>query len=373
MSIRESIKVQALSLGFDAVGFTAPILRAEVQAGLQEFIESGRHGDMRWMEEKADRRADPKTLWPEVQSIISVAHNYGPDFDPMEKLKAKDRGVISAYALNMDYHDVIKKKLKQLARWIAGEYGCEVKVFVDTAPVMEKPLAQAAVIGWQGKHTCLVSREFGSWLFLGNIFTDLVIPSEAEGSSFAATKKDPSTPLRPAQDDNNYCGSCTKCLDICPTQAFDAAGKLDARKCIAYLTIEHKGQIPLEYRKAIGNRIYGCDDCLAVCPWNKFAQTSKEIAYHPRVHLEAPLLRDLVQLDDAVFRALFAKSPVKRLGRDRFVRNVLVAIGNSGDHSLLDAVDPLRQDASPLVAEMAAWALGELEKATISLSGGAYD
>ena len=310
----------------------------EAQAGLQEFIASGRHGDMHWMEDKADRRADPKTLWPEVESIIVLGHNYGPDFNPMEKLQHKDKGNISCYALNRDYHDVIKKKLKQLARWIAATYGCEVKVFVDTAPVMEKPLATAAGIGWQGKHTCVVSREFGSWLFLGSIFTNLVIPSEAD-------------------ENKNHCGTCTKCLDICPTQAFDGEGKLDARKCIAYLTIEHKGQIPLEFRKAIGNRIYGCDDCLAVCPWNKFARVSKEMAYHPRRELEAPLLRDLAQLDDATFRALFSKSPVKRIGRDRFVRNVLIAIGNSGDATLGAVVEPLRQDASPLVAEMAGWAL----------------
>jgi epoxyqueuosine reductase len=263
----------------------------------------------------------------------------------MEKLRHKDKGVISAYALNIDYHDVIKKKLKQLARWIAESHGCEVKLFVDTAPVMEKPLAQAAGMGWQGKHTCLVSREFGSWLFLGNIFTTL--------------------PLQPDTAETNHCGSCSKCLDICPTQAFDGCGKLDARKCIAYLTIEHKGQIPLEYRKAIGNRIYGCDDCLAVCPWNKFAQASKETAYHPRAALAAPLLAELAQLDDAAFRALFSKSPVKRLGRDRFLRNVLVAIGNSEDVSLLPVAQQLRQDASPLVADMANWALGELQKAPI--------
>lgn len=338
--MKENIKTKAYELGFDAVGFTAPTLSAHTQTGLQEFIESGYHGDMRWMEEKADRRADPKTLWPEVKSIISLAHNYGPDFDPMEKLQYKDQGVISAYALNADYHDVIKKKLKQLARWIAENYSCDVKVFVDTAPVMEKPLAQAAGIGWQGKHTCLVSREFGSWLFLGNIFTTLE--------------------LAPDAPEKNHCGSCSKCIDICPTQAFDAAGRLDARKCIAYLTIEHKGQIPTEYRKAIGNRIYGCDDCLAVCPWNKFAQTSREIAYHPRAALEAPLLAELAALDDAAFRSLFAKSPVKRLGRDRFVRNVLVAIGNSGDASLLPVVEPLKQDSNVLVAEMAMWAMKEL-------------
>ncbi len=335
-----NIKSKAYSLGFSTVGFAAPEMNATAQLGLSQFIAQGHHGDMGWMADKADRRADPKTLWPEVKSIIVLGHNYGPDFDPMQKLEQSDIGNISCYALNEDYHEVIKKKLKQLARWIAETHGCEVKVFVDTAPVMEKPLAEAAGLGWQGKHTCLVSREFGSWLFLGSIFTTLEIaPNAAE---------------------SDHCGTCTKCLNICPTQAFTDAGKLDARRCIAYLTIEHKGQIPLEFRKAIGNRIYGCDDCLAVCPWNKFAQASQEAAYHPRKELEAPLLRDLAQLDDAGFHKFFSKSPVKRIGRDRFVRNVLIAIGNSNDVSLGAVVAPLVEDANPLVAEMAAWALEEL-------------
>ncbi len=350
----------ALSLGFDAVGFCRPEIDVLVQQGLQEFILGGHHGDMGWMADKADRRADPKILWPEAKSVIVVGHNYAPDFNPMQKLAQTTTGNISCYALNDDYHDVIKKKLKILARWVAQEFSCEVKVFVDTAPVMEKALAANAGLGWQGKHTCLVSREFGSWLFLGSVFTNIVIPSAAEGSPSA---KDPSAALRSAQDDNkDLCGTCRACLDICPTQAFTAERKLDARRCISYLTIEHKGQIPLEFRKAIGNRIYGCDDCLAVCPWNKFAQASREIAYHPRQELEAPLLRDLVKLDDATFRALFSKSPVKRIGRDRFVRNVLVAIGNSGDASLAATITPLMQDHSPLVAEMAAWALKELTR-----------
>ena len=375
-AICQLLTAKALSLGFDVVGFTAPALTDTTQRGLHEFIAGGHHGDMVWMETNSDRRADPKTLWPEVQSIIMVGHNYGPDFDPMEKLKYKDQGVISAYALNDDYHDVMKKRLKEFARWLATTYPCQVKIFVDTAPVMEKPLAQQSGIGWQGKHTCLVSREFGSWLFLGTVFTTLPLfsPSPLEGEGGVGGKPHmPApeiTPLPnpPPQGGREYigsCGTCTKCLDICPTQAFTESGKLDARKCIAYLTIEHKGQIPLEFRKAIGNRIYGCDDCLAVCPWNKFAQTAKETAYHPRASLEAPLLRELVQLDDAAFRTMFSKSPVKRVGRERFVRNVLVAIGNSNDRSLIPVITPLLDDEKPLVSDMAAWALGELEKCPI--------
>ena len=358
--MKTRISDKATALGFDTVGFTSPCIDASAQRGLQEFILSGYHGDMGWMEEKAVWRADPQALWPEAKSVVVLGHNYGPDFNPMEKLALRDRGNISCYALGDDYHDVIKKKLKNLARWMVEEFSCGVKVFVDTAPVMEKTLAAQAGLGWQGKHTCLVSREFGSWLFLGSIFTTLVIPSEAEGS---LPQKDPSTPLRSAQDDK--CGSCSKCLDICPTHAFTAERKLDARRCISYLTIEHKGQIPVEFRKAIGNRIYGCDDCLAVCPWNKFAQAAKDSAYHAREKLQSPLLRDLAALDDAAFRAFFAKSPVKRIGRDRFVRNVLIAIGNSGDTALAPSAESLRRDASPLVAEMAAWAVEELRKASI--------
>ena len=362
--IKKWIGEKARELGFDAVGFCAPELPVSASADLSEFLAKNHHGDMGWMAERAHLRASPSTLWPEARSVIVLGHNYAPAENPMLKLAHKTTGNISVYALNEDYHDVIKKKLKQLARWLAESQGCDVKVFVDTAPVMEKPLAQAAGIGWQGKHTCVVSREFGSWLFIGSIFTTFVIPSEAEGSS--PPPPDPSTSLRSAQDDKtDHCGSCTACLDICPTQAFSAPRQLDARKCISYLTIEHKGQIPLEYRKAIGNRIYGCDDCLAICPWNKFAQDAKEAAYHPREELKAPLLADLVRLDDAHFRALFRKSPVKRIGRDRFVRNVLVAIGNSEDASLLPVIAPLTQDASPLVAEMAGWAIEELRKETI--------
>jgi epoxyqueuosine reductase len=341
--MKTQISKQAHAVGFDVFNIIAPELPANAADGLGEFLTAGHHGDMLWMEEKADRRADPKTLWPDVKSIIMLGHNYGPETNPLHKLEQKTIGNISCYALNYDYHDVIKKKLKQ----IAADYGCEVKVFVDTAPVMEKPLAEMAGIGWQGKHTCLVSREFGSWLFLGSIFTSL--PPEAFN-----------TITSNATDDMGSCGSCRACLDICPTQAFTAERKLDARKCISYLTIEHKGQIPLEFRKAIGNRIYGCDDCLAICPWNKFAQTSREMAYHPRKELESPLLADLLQLNDTTFRTLFAKSPIKRIGRDRFIRNVLIAAGNSEDVSLLPHISALLEDSSDIVREMAAWALEEL-------------
>jgi epoxyqueuosine reductase len=340
-AIKKSIEEQAKTMGFDAVGFCAADLPLEIGTNLYNFLENNHHGDMGWMLEKAPYRSSPNALWPEAQSVIMLGHNYAPYSNPLEKLERKEIGNISCYALNEDYHDVIKKRLKKLAGWIAQKYSCDVKVFVDTAPIMEKPLAQQAGLGWQGKHTCLVSREFGSWLFLGAIFTTLKIsPDKSTGDN---------------------CGSCTKCLDICPTNAFTGPREIDARKCISYLTIEHKGQIPLEYRKAIGNRIYGCDDCLAVCPWNKFAKTASETAYHPRSELQSPLLKDLTLLDDTTFRSLFRKSPVKRIGRDRFVRNVLIAVGNSEDPSLLPIIYPLKNDASPLVAEMAQWAILELK------------
>ncbi len=345
-SYQADIQKKARLLGFDTIGFAAPSLPARATDRMEEFVLGGEYGDMGWMADKAALRADPLTLWPEAKSVIVLGHNYGPETNPMDKLSDKSLGNISCYAHGSDYHDVIKKKLKELARWLVDTYGCEVKVFVDTAPVMEKPLAEAAGLGWVGKHTCLVSREFGSWLFLGCVFTTL---------DFA-----------PSPRSTGSCGTCTKCLDICPTQAFTAAGKLDARRCIAYLTNEHKGQIPLEFRKAIGNRIYGCDDCLAICPWNKYAKESAETAYHPREALQSPRLRELVQLNDADFRAMFSKSPVKRIGRDRFVRNVLVAVGNSGDATLADTVTPLLSDPSPLVAEMAKWALSELLVASCS-------
>lgn len=331
----------AKTLGFDAVGICAPGLPAHIAEGLTEFISRGYHGDMQWMEERAQLRKSPVLLWPEAKSVIVVAHNYAPQTDPMQKLGDKCSGNISAYALNQDYHDIIKKKLKAYARWLVETHGGEVKVFVDTAPIMEKPLAQHAGIGWQGKHTCVVSREYGSWLFLGAIFTTLELPKDAPHAQ--------------------HCGNCDKCMRACPTDAIIEPYKLDARKCIAYLTIEHKGLIPLEYRKAIGNRIYGCDDCLAVCPWNKFAEISQESAYHARDALQSPPLIELVKLDDARFRALFAKSPIKRIGRDRFVRNVLIAIGNSCSANFRETISPLAHDPSPLVAEATLWALRELD------------
>ena len=295
---------------------------------------------MDWLAAHPERRSDPRGLWSEVRSVIMLGVNYAPDEDPLAILQQRTRGAISVYAQGDDYHDVIKKRLKALARWLVAAGGGEVKVFVDTAAVMEKPLAQAAGLGWQGKHTNLVSRQFGSWLFLGVIFTTSDLPRE--------------------EPDIDHCGSCRACLDICPTSAFPAPYKLDARRCISYLTIEHKGPIPREFRKAIGNRIYGCDDCLAVCPWNKFAQASREAKLAPREGLRAPDLAELARLDDVAFRALFAKSPVKRIGRDRFVRNVLMAIGNANDRVLAAEAERLLDDRSELVRGAAVWALSQL-------------
>jgi epoxyqueuosine reductase len=295
---------------------------------------------MDWMADRVQWRADPQAMWPDARSVIVLGQNYGPDHDPLAVLAQKDRAAISRYALGEDYHDVVKKKLKAVAGHIFQTFGAEVKVFVDTAPVMEKPLAQRAGLGWQGKHTNLVSREFGSWLFLGSIFTTLALPPDA------------------AEDD--HCGNCHACLDICPTQAFPAPYRLDARRCISYLTIENKGPIPREFRAAMGNRIYGCDDCLAVCPWNKFASAASEMALAARGELKEPPLADLAALDDAAFRALFRKSPVKRIGRDRFLRNVMIAIGNSGDTALAGAARDGLADASPLVRGAAVWALSRL-------------
>jgi epoxyqueuosine reductase len=339
-NVRDAIRARAREEGFDAVGITSAQAPQGAAEGLAAFLDQGLHGDMGWMETNSARRADPKRLWSETKSIIALGANYAPSDDPLAALTRRERGVISVYAQGADYHDVLKKRLKRLASWIAKNYGGDVKIFVDTAPVMEKPLAASAGIGWQGKHTNLVSREFGSWLFLGSIFTTLEL--------------DPDEPER----DN--CGTCTKCLDICPTHAFPAPYRIDARRCISYLTIEHKGGIAREFREAIGNRIYGCDDCLAVCPWNKFAQDAHEIAFHPRIELVAPLLRELSQLDDANFREIFRRSPIKRIGRDRFLRNVLIAIGNSGDATLASSAEARLSDASPLVRGMAVWALSKL-------------
>ena len=341
--LKRDIIDRLLAEGFDVAAVTTPGSIPLVPERLARFIGEGRHGVMGWMAEKADRRGDPRVLWPEVRSIIVAGMNYGPDDDPMARLAHRDRGVISVYARNRDYHDVIKKRLKRVGRWLGESKGANLKVFVDTAPIPEKPLAEAAGLGWQGKHTNLVSRGFGSWLFLGAIYTDLDLPAD-----------------RPEPD---HCGQCRNCLDACPTNAFPAPYQLDARRCISYLTIEYDGHIPLEFRQPMANRIYGCDDCLAVCPWNKFASEARETAFHGRDELTAPLLAELAMLDDAAFRALFSGSPIKRIGRDRFVRNVLIALGNSGDTSSVPVVESLLGDASPLVRAMAAWALRALAPA----------
>jgi epoxyqueuosine reductase len=321
----------------DAIPFAA--------ARLREFLSVGAHGDMAWLKTNADRRADPQALWPQARSIVMLGVNYGPDEDPLAILRDRGRGDISVYARGDDYHDLIKPRLKNLGRWLIDNAGGDIKVFVDTAPVMEKPLAQAAGLGWQGKHTNLVSRQLGSWLFLGAIFTTLDLP--------------------PDLPETDHCGHCRACLDICPTAAFPAPYRLDARRCISYLTIEHKGAIPRELRELMGNRIYGCDDCLAVCPWNKFAVAGHEAKLAAREALRAPLLTDLVRLDDAAFRALFSKSAVKRIGRTRFIRNVLIAIGNSGDTSLAVEAERLLDDAAPLIRGAAVWALGRLDRARL--------
>jgi epoxyqueuosine reductase len=338
--LKAALARQARALGFDCLGVTGPDGIEDAGRFLHAFLELGAHGDMDWLAARPERRADPRLLWPDVRSIIMLGVNYGPDENPLAVLEQRTRGAISVYAKGDDYHDLIKKRLKALARWLVTTSGGEVKVFVDTAAVMEKPLAQAAGLGWQGKHTNLVSREFGSWLFLGAIFTSLDLPRDAA--------------------DADHCGSCQACLEICPTSAFPAPYKLDARRCISYLTIESKGPIPHEFRQAIGNRIYGCDDCLAVCPWNKFAQAGREVKLAAREELRAPDLAALAGLDDARFRKLFSKSPVKRIGRDRFLRNVLIAIGNSKDKALAVQAERLLQDASPLVRGAAVWALSQL-------------
>ncbi|SDT29510.1 tRNA epoxyqueuosine(34) reductase QueG [Bradyrhizobium canariense] len=338
--LKAALASEARALGFDCVGVTDPDAIADAARHFHAFLDAGAHGDMDWLAAQPERRTDPRVLWPGVRSVIMLGVNYGPDENPLAILQQRARGAISVYAQGDDYHDVIKKRLKTLARWLVAASGAEVKVFVDTAAVMEKPLAHAAGLGWQGKHTNLVSREFGSWLFLGTIFTAAALPRDD-----AAV---------------DHCGSCQACLDICPTAAFPAPYRLDARRCISYLTIESKGPIPHEFRKAIGNRIYGCDDCLAACPWNKFAQAGREAKLTARDELRAPSLAELVRLDDAAFRALFAKSPVKRIGRNRFIRNVLIAIGNAHDSALAVEAKRLLDDDNPLVRGAAVWALSQL-------------
>lgn len=343
MAAAEAIRDKALALGFDAVGFAAAELGPEARARLFDFLAAGQHGDMGWLARRAERRAHPRALWPEAKTVIALGLSYAPQTDPLEPLGRPDRGAISVYAHGRDYHDVVKGMLKHLAQFIVARFGSDVKVFVDTAPVMEKPLAQRAGLGWIGKHTNLVSRRFGSWLFLGEIYTTLVLPPD------------------PPHADR--CGSCTRCLSVCPTDAFPAPYRLDATRCISYLTIEHAGPVAHDLRGRIGNRIYGCDDCLAVCPWNRFART----AGHPKLcapaEREAPPLAELAALDDAGFRQRFAGTAIKRIGRNRFVRNVLYAIGNSADPSLRPSAASLLDDPDPVVAEAAQWAVTQLDRA----------
>jgi epoxyqueuosine reductase len=340
--IREAIRGHALALGFDAVGFAAAHLAEEARDDLREYIERGYHGDMGWLADTSARRGDPQTLWPEARTVVVLGLNYGGDGDPLAALSDPERGAISVYARGRDYHDTLKKRLKVLARWIAARWPGELKVFVDTAPVMEKPLAREAGLGWQGKHTNLVSRDFGSWLFLGEIYLSLA--------------------LAPDAPESDHCGTCRACLDACPTNAFPQPYRLDARRCISYLTIEHKGPIPHALRPFLGNRIFGCDDCLAACPWNKFARLTGEPGFLPREALTAPLLTELAGLDDAAFRARFAGTAVKRIGRNRFLRNVLIAIGNAPrpDAELIAAARRCLDDPSPLVRGAAVWAFGRI-------------
>jgi len=335
---RATLHARALAEGFSAIGICAPDATPDTAERLSDFVALGRHGQMGWMAERMGWRGSAAALWPQARSVIMLAEVYTPDGNPLDVLAQRDRAAVSVYAQGRDYHDLVKKRLKRLGRWLVDATGAEIKVFVDTAPVMEKPLAQAAGLGWQGKHTNLLSRDLGNWFFLGSIFTTLDLPHDTPEIS--------------------HCGNCTACLDICPTQAFPAPYQLDARRCISYLTIEHKGKVDPDLRPLLGNRIYGCDDCLAVCPWNKFAVTASEIGYTARVG--APPLAELATLDDTAFRARFSGSPIKRIGRDRFLRNVLYAIGNSGDPALIVAAQPHLSDPDSAVADAAAWAISRL-------------
>jgi epoxyqueuosine reductase len=338
---RGPIRDKALALGFDAVGFAAAELGPEARTRLGAFLAAGQHGDMGWLADRSEQRSHPRALWAEARSVIALGLSYAPEDDPLTPLSMPDRGTISVYARNRDYHDLVKGKLKHLAQFVVSRYGPGIKVFVDTAPVMEKPLAAQAGLGWQGKHTNLVSRSHGSWLFLGEIYTTLELPPD------------------PPHADR--CGSCTRCLSVCPTDAFPSPYRLDATRCISYLTIEHHGPIPLELRPLMGNRIYGCDDCLAVCPWNRFANATPHEKLRARHDLTAPRLSELAALDDAGFRTMFVGSPIKRIGRGRFVRNVLIAIGNSGDPALRSAAQALTADPDPVVADAARWACERLD------------
>ena len=340
--MKQRIVDHALQAGFAKVGICRPDAAPETAKRLNDFVEKGYHGQMGWMAERMEWRGNPAALWPQARSVIMLAEPYTPEHDPMAVIGQSDRAAISVYAQNRDYHDIVKKRLKAVGRWIIEQApGTEIKVFVDTAPVMEKPLAQAAGLGWQGKHTNLLGRDLGSWFFLGAIFTTLE--------------------LEPDPPEVSHCGSCTACLTACPTDAFPAPYQLDARRCISYLTIEHAGPVDLDLRAKMGNRIYGCDDCLAACPWNKFAVAARDIRFAARPDLIEPRLSDLAQLDDAAFRAMFSGSPIKRIGRNRFVRNVLYAIGNSGDPALLESARPLISDPDPTVAEAAVWAVSRLQ------------
>ncbi|MCW9033766.1 MAG: tRNA epoxyqueuosine(34) reductase QueG [Rhodospirillales bacterium] len=339
-AIKEEIRKEALAVGFDVIGFAPIHMPQEKQDHLREYIADGRHADMEWMAETVDRKSSPHKLWPEVKSVVVLGLNYGPGHDPLAILEQKDRGAISVYAQGKDYHNLVKKRLKRIARWMVEKFGNELKVFVDTAPIMEKPLAQMAGLGWQGKYTNVVSRDYGAWLFLGEIFTTLDLP--------------------PDEPEDDHCGNCTKCIDACPTGAITAPYEMDARACISYLNIELKGDIPEKYREAMGNRIYGCDDCSAVCPWNKFTVLTKEEAFQPRAHTQAPRLSDLAKLDDATFRTVFSGSPVKRTGRNRMLRNILIAMGNSGEVSRREEVRGFLEEEDPAVREAARWALEKL-------------
>lgn len=348
--LKSEILAEATRMGFSACAVTTPDAVPHAAPRLSEFVEKGRHGQMRWMAERMDWRGNPAALWSQARSILMLADSYTPEHDPLALLGLRERGLVSAYAQGRDYHDVVKKRLKRLGRWLIQHAGGEIKVFVDTAPVMEKPLAAAAGLGWQGKHTNLLSRDLGNWFFLGAIFTTLELPAD-----------------RPARDN---CGTCRACLDICPTNAFPAPYQLDARRCISYLTIEHHGPVPLDLRAALGNRIYGCDDCLAVCPWNKFATSAQEVKYAARDQgFPAPDLAELAGLDDAGFRTRFSGSPIKRIGWARFLRNVLYAIGNSRSARLLPVAEAHCGADDPVVADAAAWAVQELRASLAAVPG----
>jgi len=342
LDLKKAIREKALEVGFDIAGFTDATTNEHLGVDLNQYLSEGRHGNMAWMAENTDRRASPKGLWPDVCSVIVLGLNYAPTESPSVALGRAERGNISVYARGRDYHDLVKKRLKRLGRWLVETHPCEIKVFVDTAPVMEKPLGQKAGVGWQGKHTNLVSPDLGSWFFLGEIYTTLELA--------------PDTPTP------DQCGTCTACLDACPTEALSVPYQIDPRACISYLTIEHKDAIDEDLAAAMGNRIYGCDDCLDACPWNKFSSPHREAAFLPRIELTAPRLSDLSKLDDAGFREFFSGSPIKRTGRDRFVRNVLIAIANSGDENMRPAAAARIDDVSPIVADAARWALSKLKK-----------